>query len=394
VSQPGDEQVLEERDLCNWQLIERFQQCLEKAFGSGQLHPSFSDSRRRMSLSHYLSLFLFGLFNPTVRTLRGLCQASRLKRVQAQVCGRGVNLGSFSEAQHLLDPCFLERVFEQLSAKVAASSAEGPLAQWQWLARDGSLFRALPRMEWALHGAGKAGAANRAVRLHLGLNILEDKPEVAAVRPGKVCERVVWRQQWKKGQAYVGDRYFGEDHKVFGQLAAKQCAYVLRLREQSTIDVDEELPVSATDRQSGVLRQAWVYLGCRPRYRSVRLRVVWVKTAADNTLILATNLSVEQLPAELIWMLYRKRWQIELFFRWIKCILGCRHWLAESSNGVAIQIYLALIAGLLLQLYIGRKPNKRMMELIQLHQQGVATDQELIAGLQRERARIALRKKS
>jgi hypothetical protein len=84
---------------------------------------------------------------------------------------------------------------------------------------------------------------------------------------------------------------------------------------------------------------------------------------------------------------------IECFFRWIKCILGCRHWLAESSEGVAIQIYLALIAALLLQLYIGQRPNKRMMELIQMHQQGWATDQELIAGLARHKAKMDARKK-
>ena len=55
----------------------------------------------------------------------------------------------------------------------------------------------------------------------------------------------------------------------------------------------------------------------------------------------------------------------------IKCILGCRHWLANSSRGVAIEIYLALIAALLLQLYSGRRPNRRMMENIELYLLGV-----------------------
>ena len=68
------------------------------------------------------------------------------------------------------------------------------------------------------------------------------------------------------------------------------------------------------------------------------------------------------MPAELVGALYHQRWRIELFFRWIKCILGCRHWLAESPRGVAIEIYLALIAALLLQLYSGRRPNRRMLQ--------------------------------
>ena len=44
-------------------------------------------------------------------------------------------------------------------------------------------------------------------------------------------------------------------------------------------------------------------------------------------------------PADLIGLIYRRRWTIELFFRWIKCILGCRHFFAESPEGVAIQLY-------------------------------------------------------
>lgn len=385
---------ISEDQLGHWRLLEDFRACLDKVLAQSELHCSFSDRRRLLSASNYLSLFLFGLLNPVVRTMRGLCQASKLGRVRSEVCGAAVSLGSFSETQHLLQPSLLERVFEELSKSLPEDQGkDARLGQWHWMARDGSLFRALPRMHWALYGAGKPGAPNRAVRLHLSLNILEDKPEVAAVRPGKECERAVWRQQWQAEQAYVGDRYFSEDYKVFGQLEAKGCNYVLRLREPATINVEEELLVTEADRKSGVLRQAWARLGCRKRYRSVRVRVVWVRTSQGNTLILATNLSAEQLSAELIWLLYRKRWQIELFFRWIKCILDCQHWLAESQVGATIQIYLALIAALLVQLYTGHKPSKRLMELIYLHQAGYATTAELEAALQREKQRLEARLK-
>lgn len=382
------DQTLNERDLRNWRLVERFQGVIQGLVQEPSLHPSFADPRRLFQVSSYLSLFLFGLFNPCVRTLRGLAEASRLRRVQEEVCGRPVSLGSFSEAQHLLDPALLEKVFEQLSQELPRQPQDGRLGQWQWLARDGSLFRALPRMSWALYGAGAMGAPNRAVRLHLSLDVLEDKPEVAAMRPGQVCERAVWRSHWRRNQAYVGDRYFGIDYKAFAQLQAHNCVYVIRLLEQAVVTVEEELPLLEEDRQAGVQRQAWVRLGGQPRYRSVRLRLVWVRSQAGTLLLLATNLSPEQLPAHLIWLLYKQRWKVELFFRWLKCILGCKHWLAESPKGVAIQMYLALIAALLLQLTFGRRPNRRMMELIQLHQLGIATDAELQEGLKRQLQRI------
>ncbi len=374
-------------DLHHWRLIEEFGTTVEAVFGQGSLHPSFADPQRRLSARRYVCLYLFGLFNPVVRTMRGLCQASHLQRVQEDICGAPVSLGSFSEAQHLLDPRLLEEVFSELSRQKPTAERDARLGAWEWLAQDGSLFRALPRMAWALYGGGRAGAPNRAVRLHLSLNILEDRPQYAAIRPGAHCERKVWREQWLAGQAYVGDRCFGQDYKLFAALAAKGCAFVLRLREQQTvIQVEQELELSAADRQAGVLRQAWARLG--RRVQSMRVRVVWIQTQDHSPLILVTNLSPEQLPAELVSKLYRSRWKIEMFFRWVKCILKCGHWLAESPAGVAIQIYLALIAALLLQFYTGRKPNRRMMELIQFHQLGYATQAELERGLERERGRL------
>ena len=80
-------------------------------------------------------------------------------------------------------------------------------------------------------------------------------------------------------------------------------------------------------------------------------------------------------------MIYRRRWQVELFFRWLKCILGCRHWLAESEPGVALQVYLALIAAQLLLVYRGRRPTKREMELLQMYLMGWASVEEVCAGL-------------
>jgi hypothetical protein len=59
---------------------------------------------------------------------------------------------------------------------------------------------------------------------------------------------------------------------------------------------------------------------------------------------------------------------VEYFFRWMKCLMGCGHWLAESPRGITLQIYLALIGALLLQLDLERRPIRRVWELLQWHQ--------------------------
>ncbi len=82
---------------------------------------------------------------------------------------------------------------------------------------------------------------------------------------------------------------------------------------------------------------------------------------------------------------------MEEFFRWLKCLLPCRHWLAESENGVAIQIYTALICAVLLTRRLGRKPSKRLMEMQAFHQMNHASDEELAQAIQEEMRRAALR---
>ena len=188
----------------------------------------------------------------------------------------------------------------------------------------------------------------------------------------------------------MGDRNYGEDYQLLAELAQRDCAYVIRLRANAVVQVDEDLALSAADRQAHVLRHAWVRLGAR---RTVRTRLVWVQTPKE-VLVVATNLSAPEMSAELVAVLYRCRWQVELFFRWIKCILGQRHWLAESETGVTVQLYLALIAAVLLQLFTGRRPTRRMMELVQWYILGVASVAELTSGLERELARPAAKNQS
>lgn len=380
VREPSEKIELSERDLSRWRLVEDFKRRLTKAARRQKLAGTWSHRQRLLDYSSYLSLFLLGLLNPVVRTMRGLCAASLLLRVQEEVCRRPVSLGSFSEAQAVLDPALLAEVFHELSQEVRP--AEGPAKGGRrWLVQDGSLFEALPRMYWCFWR--RQGQRQSQVRWHLSLDLEGKRPVRAAITPGKGCERAAWRQQFQRGDAYLGDGYYGEDYQLFRELEEAGVAFVVRLRDQAVVNVQEELELTAADRQAKVIRHAWVKLGGKG-YRLERLlRVVWVQTP-EEVLLLVTNLDTEELSAAEVALLYKERWQIELFFRWVKCILGCRHWLAESPQGVAIELYLALIAALLLQLYTGRRPNKRTLELIQFYLLGVASLEELWAGVERE----------
>ena len=87
--------------------------------------------------------------------------------------------------------------------------------------------------------------------------------------------------------------------------------------------------------------------------------------------------------AEVLAAIYRLRWSIELFFRFLKHVLGCRHLLSHKSEGVAIQVYCALIAALLMSHLTGQSVGKRGFELVCLYLSGWAEEDELAAGIER-----------
>lgn len=382
-----------EKDLRHWRMLDTFEDAVTRVFSQAKLHRNLTDPDRQLTYGRYLKLFLFGLFNPVVETMRGLCELSALPRVQREVCGMEVKPPRFSEMQHLIDPTLLRFVFQDVVQKSDSCFESHPdLARLNVIAQDGSLWSALPRMAWAEYGVGRDGEAT-GVRLHLRFNIVKGLPEDAEVQRGKSCERQALRQMCEPGQINVGDRIYGEDYRLFYYVQNAGSSFVFRIKENAVINAEQEIPLTEEDKAAGVVRHVWATLGATEALRSIRLRVIEIRVK-DQHLLLVTNLRLEQASAALVGLLYRKRWDVELFFRWIKCILGCRHFLAESPQGVAIQLYLALIASVLLLYYTGLRPNKRAMELIRMYLMGWATAEELVERLKKHLQKQPSAKKS
>jgi hypothetical protein len=101
--------------------------------------------------------------------------------------------------------------------------------------------------------------------------------------------------------------------------------------------------------------------------------------ASNGLLLIATNLL--DLPAWIVALIHRYRWTIEVFFRFFKHVLGCRHLLSRDLAGVEIQTYCAITAYVLISLWTGRKPTLRTYEMICHCFTGLAEEDELLAHL-------------
>ncbi len=160
----------------------------------------------------------------------------------------------------------------------------------------------------------------------------------------------------------------------------------------------EERPLTNADREARVLRDVVVKLGKSPRNKQLKqnFRIIEIERVEEpskrmrrerpvrDTIVLVTD--DMEVPADVLAVLYSARWKIEIFFRWLKCTLGCKQLLAESREGVALQFYSALIACLLISLWVRKKPTKRVYEAICLYLQGFADIEDVLALVRRLQA--------
>jgi Transposase DDE domain len=368
---------IREEQLHNWKLLERFRKEVLPLLAVRPATATEQDERRTLFAEDYFCAFLFAMLNPVVTSLRALCHASHCRKMRP-VCSAPISPAAFSEAQHLFGPEVLDQVVRKLAKQALGRAPGGEVRTRQALAAltavDGTLLRAVPRMAWA-----PAAGPSWAVRLHLHFSVFDQVPEAWTITPGKICERKVFDQTVQPGAMVVADRYFSQNHALLEELRNRGVQFVFRLKDNTVLEsVDPERVLTAQDRSAGVVWDRQVRLG-QVAHGPV-FRVVRVESGGNVFQLVTTR---EDLPAELIGLIYRQRWQIELFFKWIKTILNCRHWLAESPAGVTIQIYCVLIAALLLMLWSGQRPNKRTVESLRLYWLGWATKQELVQLLKR-----------
>lgn len=345
---------------------------------------------RHLFFDQYAQLLLLYFFNPSVTTLRGVQQFTTLEKVQRVFGLRPTALGSLSEAARVFDPALLEPVVAELARRALAQPAARPPAEQAALAGliavDGSLLPALPRMAWALW----QDATHRAAKVHVAFAVWPGVPVRATVTRGNASERDELRRMAKPGEFYVMDRGY-VDYEMLRDLDTAGVRFVQRLLANAVYEIASENPLTAADRQAGVVRDVVLRRLGTDKHHAVLerpLRVVETRGEQPGECwVLVTNALT--LPAELVVLAYRHRWLVELFFRWLKCILGCRHLLAESQAGGTIQVYLAIIASLLIGLWTGAKPTKRTYEMLCHYFSGWATAEEVERHLNTVKAKRA-----
>jgi hypothetical protein len=248
----------------------------------------------------------------------------------------------------------------------------------------------------------KGGKASCGYRLHAQFEVFRGVPsrlKLTGANPkGAADERVVLEQTLSPGRCYLMDRGY-EKYALFNAIHRQGSNYVARLRDNPIFRVLETRELTDEDRQAGVLSDQLIELATKntPTPPDHPQRLVIVKVAphssrtqrgtggpdSDGYLRIVTD--VLDVPAEIIAALYQLRWTIEVFFRMIKQLLGCRHLLSTKPEGVTLQLYMAIIACILILAITGRQPTQATLVILSFYIIGLVSDEELLEHLEKLR---------
>jgi IS4 transposase len=343
-----------------------------------------------------------------------LQQLSEIENVQERLGCERFSLGSFSEAAAIFEPERLKHIIAELGGQLQPHCRDPRLRDLRHTVTlvDATLLTALPRMAEAAFLQATKGNSLVKWRLHTHFEVDRHVPsriDVTRAVGGAADEKAVLERTIEADRLYVMDRGFAK-FSLFNKIVAAKSSYICRIRDNSSWKVLEERPLSAAAIAERITSDAIIVLGAeskkaaRPNHK-IRLITIKCKPhrkagrsqrysragstgpACDGVLRLVTNLL--DVPAEIIALLYHYRWTVEIFFRFFKQILGCRHLLSHSQNGIEIQTYCAIIACMLISLWTNKKPTVRTCEMICWYLMGVANLNEMLAHIDKLKKRDA-----
>jgi Transposase DDE domain len=361
---------------------------------------------RELHFDDYVLLILLFLFNPMLKSMRDLQRIAELPQMRERLGIKRFSLGSFSESCRVFEPAQLQSVVDQLAGQLLPVDRHTLLKDLPGTLTlvDATVINTLCTVAEAMYLPMAGGKHRHAWRLHLQFDVDHHVPgawEITDPRnTGKSDEKSSLRRKLKSGHTYVMDRWYAQ-FTLWNDIKRIGSSYVCRVRDNSVYDVIEDRPLTPEAKDAGVLSDQIVNIGLskkaseRPDHKT---RLICIKCTphekrgkvrgngygqtgptSDGTLRIVTDLL--DTPTHVIAFLYSYRWTIEIFFRFFKQILGCRHLLSTKIQGIQIQVFAAVICCLLLNQLAGKKPSKWMVLLMSLYLQGLATDADVFKEL-------------
>ena len=286
-------------------------------------------------------------------------QASKLYHLGAVIVSRS-SLARVNEQQPYT-------LYEQLAGKLLAQcQARAPRHGFRFKNKLYSLDASTIDLCLSVFPWARFRTTKGAVKLHVGLDHEGMLPSFLTITDGKTHDITAARAlQLPKGSVVVMDRGY-TDYAWYNQLNSQEIFFVTRLRKNARYRVTERRSVI---KSKGLTSDQTIELtGTKAGDCKIPLRRIGFKDAATGIqyYFLTNNF---KLAASTITEIYKARWQIELFFKWIKQNLKIKSFLGTSRNAVMTQIWIAICVYLLLAyLKFASRIDKSMQQILRMLQ--------------------------
>ncbi len=278
-----------------------------------------------------------------VSSLRELSAVWNVQSAAHYHLGTGpVSRSTLSDANQRRPPTIFAEIFSHLTGLASRT-----------LRRKGQevmrLIDATPIPLTSLSQWAEWNGRTRGMKAHVVYDPDGDRPVYLEITPSTVNDVLIGRDlPIEPGATYVFDKAY-VDYAWWSRLHSAGCIFVTRPKTNVKLEVIEDRRLDQSATQAGIVSDAIVRLSSQQRSRlPIQLRRIEVRRDDGRILTIMSNDVFRS--ATIIAGVYRKRWQIELLFRWIKQHLKIGKFLGRSENAVRLQIYAALIAYLLLRL--------------------------------------------
>jgi hypothetical protein len=349
---------------------------------------------RELFLDDVFVAYLLAFFNPALRTLRTIEDFSQTRQAQKHLTPGKLCKSTLSDFNKLADPTRLQPILDHLRREVLkpgpAKAAEPLVAlHRQVLAVDGTFLKAAAAVTWAIRRRGsKTGA-----RLDFHVDVETWLPELIVIPEEGEGEARTALNTITPGAIHVYDRGIFSFELIEAH-PPKKADFVMRIREPGPrvpkLETVEARELTPEARDAGVISDRLVRLVGSDHRKppNLVLREVVIVPADDpgNPVYLLTTLL--DLDASVIGLLYRHRWQIELFFGWLKSYARFDHLISHNREGVLLNFYASVIGVTLMYLQAGHRPSKYLFIMMGMVANGSATLEEIMPILrERERQR-------
>jgi hypothetical protein len=262
----------------------------------------------------------------------------------------------------------------------------------QVIAVDGTFLHIASGVAWAVRRSGKNKAG---ARLDFHVDIDTWLPEVIVVPEPGQSETDSALRTIIPGAIHIYDRGIFSFELVQAHLRIP-AEFVMRLREPGPrcpkFQTRETRDISSEAQQAGVISDGLGQLVGSEHRRApgtqLRELIIVPPDDPDHPVRILTNLL--DVDALVIAALYRHRWQIELFFRWIKCYARFDHLISHNRDAVLMSFYVAVIGMMLMYLHTANRPSKYLFSMMSMVASGSATLEEIMPIVRERERRIQL----